>query len=320
VIGNLAGLLVLIALTVFFGWLARRAWRLKRGPVKWARVALFGMPMLLLGLISVFAVMGLLKMYAPRGDPAPDLQVEAMAEPIARGEHLAGAFCAVCHSLNGALPLSGGEDVGKQSPVPVGALIPGNLTPGGPLKDWSDGEIFRAIRAGVDRAGLPLLTMSALSYRHLSDEDIRAVVAYLRSQPTVANDTPPNTPNILFAVFLGAGLVPQPPPVTGVVDAPSKSGSADYGSYIVNYVGCRDCHGANLSGGSGGLTPVGPNLTAIVPNWTRDEFVTTMRTGVDPSGHKLNAVQMPWGAIGKLDDVELAALYEYLHGLTPVQK
>ena len=54
--------------------------------------------------------------------------------------------------------------------------------------------------------------------------------------------------------------------------------------------------------------------------WTRDQFVTTLRTGVNPAGRNLNPDQMPWKTIGKLEDVELSALYEYLHRLTPVQK
>jgi len=42
-----------------------------------------------------------------------------------------------------------------------------------------------------------------------------------------------------------------------------------------------------------------------------------MRTGVDPTGRQLSTL-MPWKNIGKLDDVELAAMYEYLHSLTPI--
>ncbi|MGH2592675.1 MAG: LuxR C-terminal-related transcriptional regulator [Anaerolineae bacterium] len=61
---------------------------------------------------------------------------------------------------------------------------------------------------------------------------------------------------------------------------------------MVSYVGCRDCHGANLRGGGGGLTPAGPNL-AVVTGWTQDQFITTMRTGVDPGGHALDPRQMP---------------------------
>ncbi len=319
-VGNIIGALVLVALAVLFVWLARRAWRSKRGSVKWVGIVLAGLLTLLLGSSGVFAAIGLFKIYAPRGGRVPDIKVAGTAEQVARGEHLALAFCATCHSLNGQLPLSGGADVGTASPVPIGALIPANLTPGSRLKDWSDGEIFRAIREGVDPNGRPLITMLALSFRNLSDEDLQAVIAFLRSQPAVQNETPEDSPNVLFAIFSGADLVPEPKPVPGVVVAPPKGSTANYGQYIVSYTGCGDCHGANLGGGSGGLTPAGPNLTAIVPKWTLDDFVQTMRTGVDPTGHRLDPRQMPWESIGKLDDVELAALYEYVHGLTPVQK
>jgi len=318
-IGNLVGLIVLIALAIGFAWLTRRAWRSKRGSIKWVGVVMAGLATLLLGLLSVFAAVGMVKAYTPRGNPAPDITVAGTAEQIARGEHLAYALCAICHSLDDQLPLSGGRDVGKDSPVPIGELIGANLTPGGRLKDWSDGEIFRAMREGIDRDGRTLITMSALSIRNLSDKDLQAVIAYLRSQPALQNETPPDNPNLLFAIFSGAGLVPEPKLITGAVVAPPLGATVDYGEYIVRYVGCRDCHGANLNGGGGGLTPVGPNL-AMVRGWAQDQFITTMRTGVDPGGHALDPRQMPWESIGKLDDVELAALYEYLRGLTPIQE
>ena len=45
--------------------------------------------------------------------------------------------------------------------------------------------------------------------------------------------------------------------------------------------------------------------------WKLEEFVATMRTGTDPDGHELSE-QMPWRPIGKMDDEELGAVYEYL--------
>ena len=83
-IGNLIGLVVLIALAVFFAWLTRRAWRSKRGPIKWVGVVLAGLPTLLLGLLSVFAAVGMGKIYTPRGSPASDITVAGTAEQIAR--------------------------------------------------------------------------------------------------------------------------------------------------------------------------------------------------------------------------------------------
>ena len=50
-----------------------------------------------------------------------------------------------------------------------------NLTPGGPLQDWSDGEILCTLREGVDRDGRPLVFMGAVRARYMSDEDLPAV-------------------------------------------------------------------------------------------------------------------------------------------------
>jgi hypothetical protein len=49
----------------------------------------------------------------------------------------------------------------------------------------------------------------------------------------------------------------------------------------------------------------------VVKGWTQEQFTTTLRTGVDPNGHVLSA-QMPWKALGRMDDDDLAAMYMYL--------
>jgi hypothetical protein len=49
----------------------------------------------------------------------------------------------------------------------------------------------------------------------------------------------------------------------------------------------------------------------LVKEWKLEEFIATMRTGTDPGGHELSK-QMPWRPIGKMDDEELVAVYEYL--------
>ena len=77
------------------------------------------------------------------------------------------------------------------------------------------------------------------------------------------------------------------------------------------------CHGADLNGGNSPVTPNGASLYPV-KKWTEEQFISTMRTGVDPDGHKLNA-QMPWEYIARLDDVELRALYAYLKSLPEIQ-
>ena len=317
-IGNILGWLVFVAFAVLFGWLTRRAWRVKNALLKWISVVLAGLLTLVCLIVTGVVGRGLYLIYVPPPFvPAPDLNVAGTPEQLGRGEHLALSLCAGCHSTNDQLPLSGGRNIGQNSPVPIGDLIAFNLTPGGPLKDWSDGEIFRVNRQGVDRDGRRLTVMSNIPVRRLSDDDIRAVIAYLRSQPAMPD--PPKQgdyPNLLLAVFVGANLVPPSPgPITGVVTAPPKGPTAEFGKYVLSYNDCDSCHGPDYNGGTpGGLTPVGPSLR-LLKGWTRDQFITTLRTGVDPSGHELDPTKMFWKNYRNLDDDELAGTYEYLRNL-----
>ena len=56
--------------------------------------------------------------------------------------------------------------------------------------------------------------------------------------------------------------------------------------------------------------PLGPDLN-LVKQWNLAEFIATMRTGIDPNGQELGK-QMPWRQVGRMDDEELAVVYEYL--------
>ena len=91
----------------------------------------------------------------------------------------------------------------------MGVLYATNLTPGGPLKDWTDGEIVRAIREGVGQDGRALIGMPSQAYRNLSDADVQALVAYLRSQPAVDNPQPARNLNVAGRALPGRGHVPH---------------------------------------------------------------------------------------------------------------
>ncbi len=187
---------------------------------------------------------GLYQFYAPRGQPVEAIQVQRTPDQIARGQHLADSLCAGCHTTTGQLPLSGGRDIGLDSPLPIGHFYSINLTPGGPIKDWSDGEILRVLREGVDRDGHPLVGMSGYGVRYLSDTDKQAIIAYLRSQPPAANPVsdPPDQPDLLLAAMVGAGIVELRAPLAGPVSAPPKAATVEYGAYVAKYQDCAFCH------------------------------------------------------------------------------
>lgn len=312
---NFLTLLFFIALVVLFAWLTRRAWRARNLFLKWAGAFLGGALTLVALLISVVGLIGMYKFYNPAYNAVREVRVEGTPEQIARGEHLAAAFCVECHSTTNEFPMTGGVDLGEDLPMQLGSFYSANLTPAGRLKDWTDGELFRALRDNVDKDGRRLVAMSGTNVRNMSDEDLLAVIAFLRSQEPVEHETPfpADRPNFLALLISGLGVVPDRPVITESIVAPPKAATVEYGQYMVSFLDCKNCHGDDLNGRTSQINPKGPSLR-LVKGWTQEEFITTLRTGVNPSGHELSPL-MPWRSTGRLDDVELTALYQYLISL-----
>jgi mono/diheme cytochrome c family protein len=283
--------------------------------VRYAWASLAGLAVLACLTPAVLMAVGLSKSHARRA-PVPNIKVAATSEQIRRGQAIASGFCGACHSSSGAM--TGGRDLGEHLPAPLGHFIAANLTPTGPLSRWSDGQIFRAIRNSIDADGVWLTIMSLTNASRLSDQDIQAVIAYLRSLPADGRPTPdlPDRLSPLGLILLGVGKLPAGHPVfTGAIMAPSKAATAEYGEYILSYHDCRDCHGADLQGGvPGQFGPIGPALT-IVKDWKLEDFIATLRTGIAPNGYHLDGDKMPWRSIGSMDDEELGAIYAYLKRL-----
>ena len=317
------GVLVVLVLAVLFGWLSVRAWHVRNAAARTVGGLVTALLTLVFAAISVVGLLGVYRLYAPHGEPAATITVRASPDQLTvAGRRVNG--CAGCHSSANALPLDGGSTnflSGAGGGLGPGLLVPGNLTQDGPLKDWSDGEIVRAIREGLDRDGRPLLIMPSDAFHYLSDDDVQNLVAYLRSQPAVQHDTPARDMNLLGLILVGAGLFPtaEQPHIAQPQVAP-PTGTPAYGQYLVQTTGCAVCHGPDLSGGrpSGGFgPPAGPSLRALVPQWAEADFVKFFRTGQDPYGRNIDPALMPWKDIGAAyTDDELQAIYAYLHGLT----
>jgi mono/diheme cytochrome c family protein len=307
--------LVVLTLTLSIMWATLRARRSSSRALRWIGVSAGSLVGVILLIVSATSSRGLFMLYAPRGRPVRDLRIEATPERVARGQHIAAMWCANCHTLNGELPLSGGKNLSDEAGMPLGDLYTINLTPAGPLSTWTDGEIFRAVRDGADKSGRRLPVMSAQRVRNLSDEDLMSVIAYLRSQPPVQNETPPPAPSFLTVALAGANMLPLLPGMArDTIVAPPMGPTREYGEYMARWMGCEECHGANLTGGGGGVVPKGPTLRTV-KGWTRDGFLQTMRTGTTPYGKNLDPMLMPWKNLGKATDDELTAIYTYLTSL-----
>lgn len=316
---NIIVVLILGFLAFLLGWLAWRAWHAKRGWLKWIGGILSSLVTLLLVLLLGVILLGFYRMNVPPYKYTDtSFASDLTPEQIALGERFVNG-CADCHSTTGSPPLDGSSANFLEDGPPLGVIYAPNLTPAGKLKDWSDVEIARAIREGVDKDGRPLYIMPSQAFHALSDADVAAIVAYIRSQPAVEHPTPERNLNFLAALMIGAGMVPSSaqPPITGPMVAP-ETGTAAYGEYISMSAGCRDCHGPNLEGGQPGMGPIGPNLTLIVPSWTEENFINVFRQGVGPGGSPISD-DMPWKSYSKMfTDDQLKDLYTYLHGLQPL--
>lgn len=244
----------------------------------------------------------------------PEVAVAGTPDQIARGEHLAGVLCSSCHSLNGDLPLSGGENLSEDAGLPLGDIYAPNLTPATDIKDWSDSDLFRTIRTGVDDEGRATAMTAVVGTHALSDEDTLAIIAYLRQSPAVENVTPEFKPTILMALFAGAGLISMDmPAAVTVTSAPLKAATADYGEYVLAYLDCKSCHGKNLDGVVPPPSPTAPDIRNYMSHWSKDDFINVIHAyaaSAQPSD------TMPWKNLSRMDDVELEALYLYLHQVT----
>jgi mono/diheme cytochrome c family protein len=309
-------IVVLVLLAVMFGWLVSRAWHARHGYVKWPGSILAGLLTVLCAILAVIGGIGVIRLSGGGSPAAASSQVAVTQENTERVSRWVNG-CAGCHSSTGSQPLDGSKDAFFDGPM--GVMYAPNLTPGGPLKSWSDSQIARAIREGVDRDGHPLVIMPSEGFHNISDADTQALVNYLRGQPAVVRDLPARNLSLIPAALIGAGVFPTSAqsPLTGPVAAPQAGVTVDYGKYLVALSGCRDCHGPDLKGGQGGGfgPPGGSNLAGIVPQWQDTGFVNLMRTGKDPTGRQVSE-DMPWKDFGKMfNDTELRAMYTYLKTL-----
>jgi mono/diheme cytochrome c family protein len=250
--------------------------------------------------------------------PVETISIPTDTATVQRGQHLATILiCTRCHVEN----MAGKVDFA----IPGMLTIPTpNLTTGtgGVGSFYTDADWVRAIRHGVGHDGRALFIMPSKSYYYLGDEDLGAIIAYLKSLPPVDNELPERRIELLGRLMDGAGMFP--PDAVEQIDhtgprpaAPEPGVTVAYGEYLART--CTECHGANLNGipfGPPGEEVPSPNLTpgGKLAAWSEEDFFSTIRTGVTPEGHQLN-IDMPWMYYARMSDEELRALWLYLQSL-----
>ena len=272
--------------------------------------------------------------------PVPSLPLTtATAATASRGEYIVRsvAVCGHCHSndpKNADGVLSGGREFHNWR---IGTARGTNLTPDPEtgLGAWSEAEIVRALRNGLSRDGRLIAPIMPYEWFHgMSDQDALAVARYLKSLAPVRNPVR-QSPNLLFKI--GRAMLLRPKPAQSS-SSPAAGPSPEYGGYLAQHVGlCGDCHTprkgllakpdrARLFAGTS-TPPKGfpanpsnltPDAETGIGRWTEEDFIRTMRTGVNPSGVELHPF-MPWRELRRMTDDDLRAMYRYLRSIPAIR-
>lgn len=301
----------------------------------------------------------------PSVAPPKDTTVAHTPERLARGAYLAHhvAECIDCHSTRDETRFAQPRVLGSEGKGGVtydaalgfpGTIVTPNITPAA-LSTWTDGEIDRAITAGVSKSGRALFPLMPYpAFAGLCQDDVDAIVAYLRTLQPIEH-TPPTTA-LSFPMSLIVNVIPKDTPRPPCPPARAEGESAEAaqknavarGAYLANAATCIECHSVAKRGQvvaetawAGGRsfkvkTSVGigtvtaPNLTpaGILGSLNEEAFLARMRAHGDGSDGGVivdaGAMQsvMSWTAYAGMTDDDLKDLFAFLQQLpkkeTPV--
>lgn len=244
-------------------------------------------------------------------------------ESLRRGRYLAKSVmgCVDCHGENFA------GRVVVDDPV-IGVLAGPNLTcgKGGHAKQLKNEDWVRAIRHGIGHDGHPLVLMPSTDYYEFGDDDLGAVISYIKSLPPVDNETPAIAVGPLARALILSGEIKLS---AELIDhdaerplGPPPGPTREYGKVLSGV--CTGCHGFGFSGGKiAGAPPEWPASRNITPdketgigNYEFEDFKRVMRTGYRKNGEKLSEV-MPYKFYKDMSDDDLKALWLYLRTVEP---
>ncbi len=258
--------------------------------------------------------------YAVAATPIP---TPTDAAHLAEGRRLMRTRgCVDCH----------GEDLSGKVFIdepPLGRIVATNLTrgKGGLGQVYTEAEYARAIRNGIRKDGKSVIFMPSQEYYTISDEDIAAMVAYIKSAPPVDQELPATRVGPVGRVLYATGQMKLLP--AAVIDhasarlvPPARGVTPAYGAYLA--ASCAGCHGERFSGGPvpggppGVKTPVNltPDPATGLGAWTEADFFRALREGKRPDGSALDP-WMPWKLTRELTDDEIRAMWLFFKTLPP---
>lgn len=289
---------------------------------KWVKRAGIALGVLVL-LAAAAAVVGV-QLADQRMQRVVDVRVQAVAyrtdaQAVERGRYLyQSRGCVDCHGANGAGRVFV-DDGSLRIKGPNISPGPGNVVAGYRPVDW-----VRAVRHGVKPGGQPLLIMPSEDYNRLTDDDLAAVVAYVRSLPPAAGTGAELRLPLPVRLAYGFGVLrdaaakidhqlpPQAPIAEGV--------TTQHGAYVANM--CLGCHGAQLAGGRiPGAPPDWPAAPALRPGpdsalpryASAQDLQVLFRTGKRRDGSAVKV--MPFESLREMSDTDVRALHLYLQSL-----
>jgi mono/diheme cytochrome c family protein len=302
-------------------------------------------------LVIVVGLVIYLQVSFPKVSPPKNITINATPKMIERGKYLANhvTVCMDCHSERDFAKFSGplksgtlgkgGDRFDRENAGVPGEFYARNITPTN-LKDWTDGEIYRMITTGVRKNGEPVFPlMPYLAYGHMDPEDVKSIIAYLRTLTPLEGSYPDAQFN--FPMNLIVRTIPKD--ATPEV-RPSPEDTLKYGEYMVKIAACADCHtpmekgqplpGMRLAGGFEFKFPNGnivrsANLTPShetgIGLWTEEVFLGKFKFYRDSaarnkavSPNEFNSV-MPWTMYAGMTDGDLKSIYRYLTTVDPVE-
>lgn len=180
--------------------------------------------------------------------------------------------------------------------------------------EYSDAELERVIRKGVRRDARSVWVMPSPMFSYLSDDDLGAIIAYMRSVAPLGG---PATEFALGPLGRIGVVVGQFPPLAEEVDpdvhptAPNRDDPMAFGHYLA-MTACSECHGARLNGAPDGSTPP---LT-VAAGYGPDAFRRLMKDGIAIGERELGLMtNVSRGRFSHFTDAELDSLHTYLQSL-----